>query len=137
MNNEISFIHDTFCCDGFEDTLAKINLTLNSKLNPLAKQWDPSLKAPKVDRTLFMMFSRGTYFSKREVTDFFQRMCGEDSVHGVYLYKKPGANIPYGKIVLKNISICAWVMKGRGHHKEAKYYIGSGHVYLRKYNPLL
>ncbi|KAK4372130.1 hypothetical protein RND71_007514 [Anisodus tanguticus] len=131
VNNEISFIYDKICCDGFEDTLAKVNLALDSKLNPFANEWDPSAKALEVNRSLFMTFSHGYSFSRRQVFNFFQRL-SQNYVHEVFIYKKKGEGAQFGKIVFKNTSVCAWILK-EGHRKEAKYYIGSGHVCMKKF----
>ncbi|KAF3679416.1 hypothetical protein FXO38_02777 [Capsicum annuum] len=106
---------------------------MTSKLNPLAKAWDPSIKARKEDRTLFMIFPHANHVDKNQVFDFFQRMCGEGAVQDVYIYKKGGVDTTYGNIVFKNTFICAAVLKSGGCDDEAKYYIGHGHVFLKKY----
>ncbi|MCD9644179.1 hypothetical protein HAX54_032196 [Datura stramonium] len=132
VNNEISFIYDAFCSDGFEDTSIKMNLALNSKLNPFVNEWNPSSKAVERNRTLSMAFSYGHYFFKKQVLNFFIRMCGEDAVQNIFLYKKEGVAATFGKVIFKNTSICVWVLNG-GHDEKGKYYIEPGYVYLKKY----
>ncbi|KAF3642235.1 hypothetical protein FXO38_21221 [Capsicum annuum] len=74
---------------------------------------------------------KGAYISHSQERRI--RMCGEGAVQDVYIYKKGGVDTTYGKIVLKNTSICAAVLKSGGCDDEAKYYIGHGHVFLKKY----
>ncbi|MCE2054930.1 hypothetical protein HAX54_041666, partial [Datura stramonium] len=109
-----------------------MNLALNSKLNPFANEWDPSSKALELNRTLHMIFSYGYYFSKKQVLNFFKRMCEEDPVQNIFLYKKLGVDARFEKVIFKNTSICAWVLNG-GQNEEGKYYIEPG--YVKKYKP--
>ncbi|XP_047250288.1 uncharacterized protein LOC124886379 [Capsicum annuum] len=131
VNHEVSLTYDAFCCGSFDNISAKVNLALNSKLNSLAKEWDPSAKATEIHRSLFMTFTRGNY-SGRKVRNYFQRYLyrrfGADTVQDVHIFNKGGAGARLGLIVFKNSLICAWLMQG-----EAKYSIGSGYVWLKKY----
>ncbi|XP_009622739.2 uncharacterized protein [Nicotiana tomentosiformis] len=138
VNKEISLIYDTFCCDGFEVKLEektknmaeeeKVNLALNSKLNPFAKEWSSS----EANRSLFMTFSRGYPISRRQIINFFNRKYG-DCVEDVFTFRKQGRDPTFGKVVFKNTSSCALVL--RGGCDVARFYIGSGHVWVKQYKP--
>ncbi|KAK4738564.1 hypothetical protein R3W88_002261 [Solanum pinnatisectum] len=107
-----------------------MNLPSNFKLNPLAKEWYPPVKAHEIHRSLFMTLTPDP-FSKREIFDFFQRLFGPDSVRAVFIYQKGGVRANFGKIVFKNSSICAWLLQG----KEAKFPMEPGCIWLKKYIP--
>nr|XP_009778523.1 PREDICTED: uncharacterized protein LOC104227865 [Nicotiana sylvestris] len=139
VNKEISLIYDTFCCDGFEVKLEektknnmteeeKLNLALNSKLNPFAKEWSSS----EATRSLFMTFSRGYPISRRQIINFFNRKCG-NCVEDVFTFREQGKDPTFGKVVFKNTSSCALVLR-RGCD-VARFYIGSGHVLVKQYKP--
>ncbi|OIT34508.1 hypothetical protein A4A49_52929 [Nicotiana attenuata] len=88
VNKEISLIYDTFCCDVFEVKLEektknnmteeeKLNLALNSKLNPFAKEWSSS----EAHRSLFMTFSRGYPITRRQIINFFNWYVTKEQRH--------------------------------------------------------
>uniref|UniRef100_K4AYZ5 Uncharacterized protein n=1 Tax=Solanum lycopersicum TaxID=4081 RepID=K4AYZ5_SOLLC len=134
LNKQVSLIYDMICCDNFNDSYVKMNTPLDSKLNPLAKEWHPTIRAHAAHRSVFMTLTAHP-ISKKDIFDFFESylygMFGPGSVRGVYVYHKGGVRANFGKIVFKSSSICAWLLQG----KEAKFAMEPGCIWLREYIP--
>ncbi|KAG5565438.1 hypothetical protein RHGRI_001355 [Rhododendron griersonianum] len=107
------------------------------KLNPNAKEWQPSIESPVENRSLYMTFSNGYPLSEFQIYRFFMARQCEDRGFGAYVEKidiHQPRDIDYplfGKITFKLSCVPALILNGE---EKVKYCIDGRTVWCKKYN---
>ncbi|KDP28840.1 hypothetical protein JCGZ_14611 [Jatropha curcas] len=111
--------------------------SLESKLNPFAKEWNPTLeKAPEEDRCLFLTFSNGYPLTEYQITNFFTQKYGP-FVERVYVHwpnpKNGKKTSPlFGKVVFRASFIPILILNGQN---EVKFWVDAKPLWCKRFDP--
>ncbi|KAG5565439.1 hypothetical protein RHGRI_001355 [Rhododendron griersonianum] len=102
------------------------------KLNPNAKEWQPSIESPVENRSLYMTFSNGYPLSEFQIYRFFMARGFGAYVEKIDIHQPRDIDYPlFGKITFKLSCVPALILNGE---EKVKYCIDGRTVWCKKYN---